>query len=83
MLIAQLARTRPLTIAASKRTASRFRVLAVVRAYSTPTDLDVPKKSKIWGSAEEAIKDVQSGQVLMVGGFGLAGVPGEFSYFAE
>lgn len=34
-----------------------------------------PKKSKVWESAEEAVKDVKSGQVLMVGGFGLAGVP--------
>ena len=77
MLIAPLVRTRPLAVARSQRTASRFRVLAVVRAYSTPTDLDVPKKSKVWESAEEAIKDVKTGQVLMVGGFGLAGVPGE------
>jgi len=29
----------------------------------------------VWESVEEAIKDVKSGQVLMVGGFGLAGVP--------
>lgn len=34
-------------------------------------------KSKVWESAEEAIKDVvQSGQTLLVGGFGLSGVPG-------
>lgn len=72
MLITQLARARPL---ASRHTASKIRVLAIVRAYSIPAE--VPKKSKVWESAEEAVKDVKSGQTLMVGGFGLAGVPGK------
>mmetsp|Transcript_30527 Transcript_30527/g.85507 ORF Transcript_30527/g.85507 Transcript_30527/m.85507 type:complete len:500 (+) Transcript_30527:118-1617(+) len=31
--------------------------------------------SKLVGSAEEALKDVQSGQTLLVGGFGLCGIP--------
>lgn len=38
------------------------------RKYSTPTDIPVPNKSKIWGSAEEAVKDIKSGDVLMCGG---------------
>ncbi|KAF8894729.1 hypothetical protein BD779DRAFT_1609376 [Infundibulicybe gibba] len=45
------------------------------RAYSTPTDIPVPNKSKVWESAEEAVKDIKSGTVLLCGGFGLAGIP--------
>jgi 3-oxoacid CoA-transferase len=45
----------------------------VIRTYSTPVETP---KTKVWKSAEEAIKDVETGQTLMVGGFGLAGVPG-------
>jgi 3-oxoacid CoA-transferase len=46
-----------------------------VRSFSTPTDLPVPNKSKVWASADEAVKDIQSGSVLLCGGFGLAGIP--------
>ncbi|KAF5386927.1 hypothetical protein D9615_001929 [Tricholomella constricta] len=45
------------------------------RKYSTPSDIPVSNKSKLWGSAEEAVKDIKSGDVLMCGGFGLAGIP--------
>jgi len=31
--------------------------------------------SKIFPSAQEALKDVQSGDTLLVGGFGLCGIP--------
>lgn len=31
--------------------------------------------SKIYSSAAEATKDIQSGQTLLVGGFGLCGIP--------
>lgn len=31
--------------------------------------------SKIFPSAQEAIKDIKSGDTLMVGGFGLCGIP--------
>lgn len=31
--------------------------------------------NKVVSNAEEAIKDIQSGQVLMLGGFGLCGIP--------
>ncbi|KAI6117550.1 3-oxoacid CoA-transferase [Pisolithus croceorrhizus] len=32
-------------------------------------------KSKVWTSADEAVKDVRPGDTLLCGGFGLAGVP--------
>ncbi|KAL4075395.1 hypothetical protein V8B97DRAFT_1867446 [Scleroderma yunnanense] len=32
-------------------------------------------KSKVWSSADETVKDVKSGDTLLCGGFGLAGVP--------
>jgi len=31
--------------------------------------------SKIFGSAEEAVKDIKDGNTLLVGGFGLSGCP--------
>lgn len=31
--------------------------------------------SKVYNSAEEAVKDIPSGSTLMVGGFGLCGIP--------
>ncbi|OSX65123.1 hypothetical protein POSPLADRAFT_1178767 [Postia placenta MAD-698-R-SB12] len=46
-----------------------------VRQYSTPTDLPVPNKTKVWDSVDEAVKDVKSGDVLLSGGFGLCGTP--------
>ncbi|CAL1705027.1 unnamed protein product [Somion occarium] len=46
-----------------------------IRCYSTPTELPIPNKSKVWDSVEEAIKDVKSGDVLLSGGFGLCGTP--------
>ncbi|KAI5987570.1 hypothetical protein EDD15DRAFT_2173488 [Pisolithus albus] len=42
------------------------------RPYTLNTQ--VPK-SKVWTSADEAVKDVRSGDTLLCGGFGLAGVP--------
>lgn len=30
---------------------------------------------KIWSSASEAVKDIPSGSTLLVGGFGLCGIP--------
>ncbi|KIY64522.1 succinyl-CoA:3-ketoacid-coenzyme A transferase [Cylindrobasidium torrendii FP15055 ss-10] len=40
------------------------------RWYSTP----VPK-GKVWSSADEAVKDIKSGDTLLCGGFGLGGIP--------
>jgi len=39
-----------------------------VRTYSTPTDLPVPDKKKVWSSADEAVKDIKSGDVLLSAG---------------
>ncbi|KAF8914046.1 hypothetical protein CPB84DRAFT_1669811 [Gymnopilus junonius] len=47
----------------------------ISRGFSTPADLNIPNKSKVWGSADEAVKDIKSGSVLLCGGFGLAGIP--------
>jgi 3-oxoacid CoA-transferase len=38
------------------------------RLYSLRVQSSVPKRSKIWESAEEAVKDVKSGDVLLSGG---------------
>ncbi|KAI6151091.1 hypothetical protein BKA82DRAFT_1000867 [Pisolithus tinctorius] len=43
-----------------------------VRWYSVSAQAP---KSKVWPSADEAVKDVKSGVTLLCGGFGLAGVP--------
>ncbi|PPQ83264.1 hypothetical protein CVT25_004003 [Psilocybe cyanescens] len=45
------------------------------RQYSIPTDIPIPNKSKVWDSADEAVKDIKSGSVILCGGFGLAGIP--------
>lgn len=52
------------TVALGTSTALRLKV----RCYSTPADLPVPNKSKVWESAEEAVKDVKSGDTLLSGG---------------
>lgn len=52
------------TIALGNSTLLRLKI----RCYSTPTDLPVPNKSKVWDSVEEAIKDVKSGDTLLSGG---------------
>ncbi len=44
----------------------RVAVTANARHYSTPTD--VPGKSKVWASADEAVKDIKSGSVLLCAG---------------
>ncbi|KAF9483937.1 3-oxoacid CoA-transferase [Pholiota conissans] len=46
-----------------------------VRQFSSPVDIPVPSKSKVWASADEAVKDIKSGSVLLCAGFGLAGIP--------
>ncbi|KAG5651094.1 hypothetical protein H0H81_009870 [Sphagnurus paluster] len=44
------------------------------RNYSTPIETP-PQKSKLWDSVDDAVKDIKSGDVLLCGGFGLAGIP--------
>ncbi|KAG8756543.1 hypothetical protein FRC12_010538 [Ceratobasidium sp. 428] len=74
---ARIARTRPL----------RVPLVASLRLiHSSPRRLDAPKpagsqhapktgKSKIWESADEAVKDLEAGKTLLSGGFGLCGTP--------
>ncbi|KAI9569002.1 3-oxoacid CoA-transferase [Boletus coccyginus] len=50
----------------------RARFVLSFRSYSTPVRTP---RSKVWSSADEAVKSVKSGDVLLCGGFGLAGVP--------
>ncbi|GJJ12114.1 hypothetical protein Clacol_006355 [Clathrus columnatus] len=46
------------------------------RFYSTPLDAaPIPKVQKIWDSADDAVKDVKSGDVILSSGFGLCGTP--------
>ncbi|KAF6764828.1 succinyl-CoA:3-ketoacid-coenzyme A transferase [Ephemerocybe angulata] len=46
-----------------------------VRYYSIAVDNHTPKKSKVCASADEAVKDIKSGDVLLCAGFGAAGIP--------
>ncbi|OBZ69235.1 Succinyl-CoA:3-ketoacid coenzyme A transferase 1, mitochondrial [Grifola frondosa] len=48
---------------------------ARIRYYSVPADLPIPKKTKVWDSIDEALKDVKSGDTILSGGFGLCGIP--------
>ncbi|EIM90116.1 3-oxoacid CoA-transferase [Stereum hirsutum FP-91666 SS1] len=45
------------------------------RLYSVIVDAEPPKKKKVWASADEAVKDVKSGDTILSGGFGLCGIP--------
>jgi len=45
------------------------------RWYGVVTDVDLPKSKKIWKSADDAVRDVKSGDVVLSGGFGLCGIP--------
>ncbi|KAJ9126922.1 hypothetical protein QFC24_001153 [Naganishia onofrii] len=55
----------------------RFQQLQVSsRPRENPsTTIQVPKSSKVWSSAEAAIKDIRSGSLVLSAGFGLCGVP--------
>ncbi|PCH38156.1 succinyl-CoA:3-ketoacid-coenzyme A transferase [Wolfiporia cocos MD-104 SS10] len=50
-------------------------ISARVRFYSVVTDVPKPKKTKVWDSVDEAVKDVKSGDIVLCGGFGLCGIP--------
>ncbi|KAJ7491296.1 hypothetical protein FB451DRAFT_637772 [Mycena latifolia] len=57
----------------SSRPALRLAVFASLsRKYSLPAE--PPKKSKVW-AVDEAVADIKSGDVLLCGGFGAAGIP--------
>jgi hypothetical protein len=75
----------------SSRPALRLTV-SVTRKYSAVLPSEPPKKSKVWDSVDEAVGDINSGDVLLCGGvwyfigslftphistgFGAAGIPG-------
>ncbi|RDB24177.1 Succinyl-CoA:3-ketoacid coenzyme A transferase 1, mitochondrial [Hypsizygus marmoreus] len=61
----RLATGKPFRIAAFASTNRRYSIHSA----------SVPNKSKLWESAEEAVEDIKSGDVLMCGGFGLTGIP--------
>lgn len=51
----------------SSRPALRLAVFtSVTRKYSLPAE--PPKKSKVWDSVDEAVKDIKSGDVLLCAG---------------
>ncbi|KAH9945942.1 3-oxoacid CoA-transferase [Epithele typhae] len=52
---------------------SRLVVAARMRYYSVVRD--APKKTKVWDSVDEAVKDVKTGDTILSGGFGLCGIP--------
>ncbi|KAF8655844.1 hypothetical protein AX16_002928 [Volvariella volvacea WC 439] len=70
LVAAHLRRTRLSTTALSLRFFA-----PAARHYSVAKDIQSSSKSKVWSSVDEAIQDVKSGDVLMCGGFGLAGIP--------
>ncbi|KAG6865618.1 hypothetical protein C0991_000905 [Blastosporella zonata] len=71
-MYAQVYRVR---LASSKATLRISAFASTSRKYSTPVDTPAPKKSKVWDSIDDAVKDVKSGDTLLCGGFGLAGIP--------
>ncbi|KAF9228717.1 3-oxoacid CoA-transferase [Gyrodon lividus] len=57
----------------SPRAALRSNVFLTCRLYSVAAPNS--KKHKVWDSADEAVKDVISGDTILSGGFGLCGTP--------
>jgi hypothetical protein len=54
----------------ANRVSIYYRGIVQTRKYSTPVDLPVPNKTKVWDSAEEAVKGdaIKSGDTLLCGG---------------
>ncbi|KAG8727051.1 hypothetical protein FRC11_014000, partial [Ceratobasidium sp. 423] len=59
-------------------------VVSLRQIHTTQSRWDAPKstqraptsgKGKIWGSADEAVQDLEGGKILLSGGFGLCGTP--------
>lgn len=63
-------RLRASTSACGTRLSIYYRGTVQTRKYSTPVDLPVPSKTKLWESAEEAVKGdaIKSGDTLLCGG---------------
>ncbi|EPQ58362.1 3-oxoacid CoA-transferase [Gloeophyllum trabeum ATCC 11539] len=58
-----------------RRQTAVLRVVAGRRYYASAVEAAVPKKKKVWDSAEEAVGDVKAGDMILSGGFGLCGTP--------
>ncbi|KAI0748319.1 3-oxoacid CoA-transferase [Daedaleopsis nitida] len=54
---------------------SRITIAARIRYYSVVVNAPIPRKTKVWDSVDEAVKDVKSGDIILSGGFGLCGIP--------
>ncbi|KAG0239292.1 coenzyme A transferase family protein [Mortierella sp. GBAus27b] len=65
--------TKQVTIVAFTTTFGRN--FSTFRPLSKQADGETQNLSKIFPSAEEAVKDIPTGSTLMVGGFGLCGIP--------
>lgn len=60
---------RPRAVAIPRaRTSSRISIAARIRYYSVVVNAPIPKKTKVWDSADEAVKDVKSGDIILSGG---------------
>ena len=60
---------RPRAIAIPRaRTSSRIVLAARLRYYSVVANAPIPNKTKVWSSADEAVKDVKSGDIILSGG---------------
>lgn len=51
------------------------RQFSTFRPLHKDNSAEVENLSKVYASAEEAVKDIPSGSTLLVGGFGLCGIP--------
>ncbi|KAG0214043.1 Succinyl-CoA:3-ketoacid coenzyme A transferase 1, mitochondrial [Mortierella sp. GBA30] len=65
--------SKQVTIAAFTTTFGRQ--FSTFRPLYKESSSEVENLSKVYASAEEAVKDIPSGSTLMVGGFGLCGIP--------
>jgi hypothetical protein len=63
-------RLRASTSTCGTRLSICYRGTVQTRKYSTPVDLPVPNKTKLWESAEEAVEGdaIKSGDTLLCGG---------------
>ncbi|KIJ63254.1 hypothetical protein HYDPIDRAFT_155978 [Hydnomerulius pinastri MD-312] len=61
----------------SPRTAVRSNAFLTCRLRGRNYSAEAPtsKRRKVWDSADEAVKDVKSGDIILSGGFGLCGTP--------
>ncbi|KAF7322611.1 Succinyl-CoA:3-ketoacid-coenzyme A transferase [Mycena chlorophos] len=75
MLVLLRSRTPRSTTTALLRVSFAASARSSRRNYASQLPSEPPTKSKVWASADEAVKDVKSGDILLCGGFGAAGIP--------